>query len=167
MTEETPVPKTLTPTDVHAVVATAPSAAGGLLRVLTMSGAWLPDDVAEALTEAIQARGDGEPPYVQVLRHSMEYVQNKQYHDVTVWELRERSLRSLLREGKVFAAQPVITVHQLDPFADDGMSSGPALTEEQIAELPREAWAEIRLTVPTRTLPDTAPAAPEPALETR
>lgn len=104
-------------------------------------------------------------PYVQVLRHPVEYVRNERHRSVTEWELRDRSLRSLFRGGKVFAAQPVITIHSIDPLADNGLSPSPALTEDEIAELNPETWVELRLTVPTHTLPDAVTS--EPAMEPR
>lgn len=150
----------LPPLTVRSLLAAADTPKEGVIAVLISLGVEniSPEDLDEVADALLSAATDAEP-YVQLLRHPLEYVQNERQRGVVEWELRERVLRSLLREGKVFAAQPVITVHTIDPANDPGLSPGPALTEEQIAALPRETWAEVRLTVLARRLPDAETAA--------
>lgn len=153
----------LTPSDVRQVVRAAPSAAAGLRRVLALSGAYVTDDVAEALTEAVQTWHLGEP-HIACIRDMMRNWREPQARRVIEWQLRERALRGLIRDDLVFAAKPVITIHFIDVHADSGSAPSPAVTDEQADGAPDLAWIEIRLTVPVRPLPDAAPA---PALEPR
>jgi hypothetical protein len=153
---------TMTPEDARQHVREAASAADGLLRVLARSGAYLDDDVAEALTGAVQAWQEREP-YTAVIRETMEHWRDPRAQSLIVWELRQRAMRSLDREGKAFAAQPYISLHLIDAAVDHGFAVGAALTDEETAEAEGLAWVEIRLVVPVRELPQWAPSpAPVP-----
>lgn len=148
---------TLTPEDVRQTVRESPSAADGLLRVLARSGAYLDDDVAEALTGAVQMWQEREP-HTAVIRELMQHWRDPRAQSLIVWELRQRAMRSLDREGKAFAGQPRISVHLIDMADDHGFAAGAALTDEQVAEQSDIAWIEIRLVVPVRELPEWVPS---------
>lgn len=98
------------------------------------------------------------PVHIGRIREPVQMWREDHYRPSLERTLRNLVLRDVDRAGGAFDAPPVQTVHLVSDMGPEPMiladapSQDEPLTDEQIVELPDNAWVEIRLTVPIRAL---------------